>query len=82
MGIDDKMEDSNKPIKYFRIEFIMDNPYWKQANYYFVEPKMRDGEDVDKRRETRIYLERCDEILKSADYFVNVVMKGIFDVSE
>lgn len=82
LGIDDKMDDSNKPIKYFRIEFVLDNPYWKQANYYFVEPKMRDGEDVDKNSEVRIYLRRCDEIFKEANHFVLTVMKGIFDASE
>ena len=79
MGIDDKMEDSNKPIKYFRIEFVMDNPYWKQANYYFVEPKMRDGEDVDRKAETRMYIKRCNEINEAANYLVLTVMKGIFD---
>jgi hypothetical protein len=82
VGIDDKMDDSNKPIKYFRIEFILDNPYWKQANYYFVEPKMREGEDVDKNSEVRTYIRRCDDILESANHFVLTVMKDIFNKSK
>ena len=76
------MDDSNKPIKYFRIEFLIENPYWYYSNFYFVEPKMKDGEDVNRDAEIRMYLRRCDEILKDANHFVLNVMKSIFDVSE
>lgn len=82
LGVDDKMDDSNKPIKYFRIEFLIENPYWYYANYYFVEPKMKDGEDVNRDAEIRMYLRRCDEILTEANHFVLTIMKNIFDVSK
>lgn len=75
LGIDEKMEGKEKPIKIFRLIFEFDNRYWSKMEMDYLSPKMNLDEKSNHRNELRVYLNRCDDILKDVYMLADEVEK-------
>jgi len=77
-NVDDEMVELKKPIKYFRLVFVLKNPYWKKMKLYYLDPKLDQSNPDNMNYAIRQYLKQCDVILQDAEKMA-AVMSTILD---